>query len=256
MTTPGDSLPTVRTSEYARMHQVEGIGARYDEVIYRDGGYDAFVWSRQRPILEDVMRRQRATIGQLRALDFACGTGRILSVVDRLADDVTGVDISRFMIEQARPKVAHARLLVADVLDQPDAIGPAYDLITAFRFFLNTEDRMRARIMALLAGRLAGPEARLVFNIHANQHSMSGVAGLYRSVRGWEPGRFMTYRQVRRLLEDAGLRVEACHGFGILPPRLHRGPGSGLARAIDRRTAGRGLFRPVCRDLLFVCRPA
>jgi SAM-dependent methyltransferase len=242
------------TSGYARMHQSEGIGDRYDELIYAAGGHDDFMWSLQRPYLERIVRAQRASLGHVKSLDFACGTGRIVSVVETLVDDATGVDISPFMIEPARRKVTRARLLVADIFEQPDAVDSDYDLITAFRFFLNTEHEMRQRVMSSLAGRLAGPDARLVFNVHGNSHSVMAPVALYKRLRGWGRTRMLSHGEVRRLVEDAGLRIEAWYGFGIWPPRMYRGPLRRFAEATDRLASGNRHLGRFGRDLVFVCR--
>jgi SAM-dependent methyltransferase len=245
-----------RDSRYARLHQVEDVGVRYDRQEYGAGGHDEFLWSLVRPFLRRLVTEQRLARRPIRYLDFACGTGRIVSALEDLVDDSTGIDISEYMVEEARAKVRHTRLVVADVLEEPDAVGGPYDLVTAFRFFLNTDDFVRPRAMAWLARQLAGPHSRLVFNVHGNATGTLALTSLYMRLRGWGPARLLGYRQVRELAEAAGLRIEACYGFGLFPRRLHRGLLRRPVQAIERRAAASRLLRPISHDVLYVCRKA
>jgi SAM-dependent methyltransferase len=248
--------PVGSDSAYARLHQVADVGVRYDRDVYVAGGHDEFLWSLVRPFLRRLVAARRVPDRPTRYLDFACGTGRIVSALEDLVDEATGVDISPYMVEQARAKVRGARLLVADVLQEPDVAGGAFDVVTAFRFFLNTDDEMRRPVMAWLARRLAGPESRLIFNVHGNATGTLALTSLYMRLRGWGPARLLGYRQVRDLVEGAGMRIEACYGFGLFPRRLHRGVSRRPVQAIERRMAGSRLLRPLSHDVLYICRKA
>jgi SAM-dependent methyltransferase len=245
-----------RDSKYAQIHQVEDVGIRYDREVYGAGSHDEFLWSMVRPFLRRLVAAQRAERRPVRYLDFACGTGRIVSSLEDLVDESTGVDISEPMIEQARAKVRHSRLMVTDVLESPDAVAGHYDVVTAFRFFLNTDDFVRPRVMAWLASQLAGPRSRLIFNVHGNPTGTLALTSLYMRLRGWGPARLLGYRQVRELTDAAGLRIEASYGFGLFPRRLHRGVLRRPLEAIERRAAASRFLRPISHDVLYVCRKA
>jgi SAM-dependent methyltransferase len=65
-------------------------------------------------------------------LDFGCGVGRLSLAWGRRADSVTGVDISRSMIERGRIVVASApnvRLLVNDAVDLGQFPDESFDLV-------------------------------------------------------------------------------------------------------------------------------
>lgn len=252
-----DDLPTTsRGSAYVRLHEVADVGVRYDRDVYAAGSHDEFLWSLERPLLLRLASARRDACGRLRYLDFACGTGRILSTVEVLADEAYGVDISPHMVDQARPKVRAARLVVADVLEDPDAVDRDFDLVTAFRFFLNTEDGLRQPVMAWLASRLAGPDARLIFHVHGNASSTLLLTSLYMRLRGWGSARLLGIRRVRELTSEAGLVIEAAHGFGLFPRRLHRGLLRRPIQAIERMAAGSRWLRPLSHDVIYVCRRA
>ena len=242
-------------SPYAQMHLAGWVPVHYDEVMYATDSYDTFIWGLERPFLRSVAGSLTLPAGDaLRYLDFACGTGRITCALEDLAIESLGVDISPDMVSAAEAKSRHSSFSVGDILEHPGIAPGPYDLITAMRFFVNTEDEMRTRVMPALSAKLAGRHSRLVFNVHMNTINLL-PAQLYRRLHGWPPYRSMTYWQAKRLVRDAGLDVVEVHGFGFLPSRLHRGPLAGISGWVDRRLSGRTPFNWLCRDLVFVCRP-
>src|SRR5262245_32078788 len=78
-------------SHYSDLHQVPGVETRYDAGIYAPGSYDSFISQLQ----ENFVRRTFAIIareqGHVKHLDFACGTGRVLSMVRNRATESIGV---------------------------------------------------------------------------------------------------------------------------------------------------------------------
>ncbi len=248
----GTGLRAEQSSAYARMHLAGWVPVNYDQVIYAPDSYDTFIWSLEQPFLRKLMASLEPPAGGLRLLDFACGTGRIVSALEELAGESLGVDISPDMLAAAEAKAPRTQFRAGDILAEPDLAPGPYDLITAVRFFLNTEDEMRGRVMLALRRRLAGSKSRLVFNIHMNYvHFIPNY--VYRRLHGWPPLRTMSYWQARRLAREAGLEIVASHGFGLVPERLHRGPLARAARWLDRITAGRTPISWICRDMVFVC---
>lgn len=256
MTEVDSAPPSIEhSSAYAQMHLAAGVSQHYDQVMYAADSYDSLIWSLERPLLRAVAASMVAPTGGLRLLDFACGTGRIISALEDLAGASLGVDISPDMLSAAREKTRHSVLRAGDILAHPDLAPGPYDLITAIRFFLNTEDEMRRRVMPVLTALLAGPDSRLVFNVHMNTVNLL-PNHLYRSLHGWPAYRSMTVWQARRLARDAGLEVLELHGFGLVPERLYRGPLARIARWVDRKSSGGSPVGWMCRDLVFVCRLA
>ena len=256
MTDVDTSPPTIEhSSPYAQMHLSAGVSRHYDQVMYAADSYDSLIWTLERPFLRAVAASLATPAGGLRVLDFACGTGRIISALEDLAGASLGVDISPDMLSAASAKARHSELRAGDILAHPELAPGPYDLITAIRFFLNTEDEMRRRVMPALRALLAGPDSRLVFNIHMNTLNLLPNQ-LYRSLHGWPSYRSMTVWQARRLARDAGLEVLELHGFGLVPERLYRGRLARIAGWLDRKSAGRSPVGWMCRDLVFVCRLA
>lgn len=242
------------TSKYADLHKADWIPVHYDEVMYGQDGYDSFVWSVYKPYLVRIFRDLARKHRRLKYLDFACGTGRIISALEHLATESVGLDISPQMLDLARPKVSSSTLTCGDILEDPGVVDRDYNVITAFRFFLNTEPRMRALIMHALAAHLADGDSRLIFNVHGNRWSWMSMQVLYRRIRGWELANTMSYAEVCRLVAGAGLEIEAWYGFGLWPHRLYRTGLAPFLKALDRRAARSRLLRWISHDMLFVCR--
>ena len=157
----------------------------YETSEYGAGSYSSLVWEWQRPVLEKIVSdfRQTNKSEPVRLLDFACGTGRVLASLEPLVDAADGVDISENMVELARKKCRAARLLVGDILTQPELLSPPYDVITSFRFLLNVEPELRLRVLKKLRDVLRTPDGLLVVNVHGNSHSLRHPAILWRRWR-------------------------------------------------------------------------
>jgi len=241
-------------SQYAESHKAAWVPVNYDDVIYNANGCDSFAWSIQRPFLVRLLSDITPGRGGMKYLDFACGTGRIISAVEHLASESIGLDTSSHMLELAQTKVSMSKLRCGDLLEDPHIVEFDYDVITAFRFFLNTEPEMRPRIMRSLASRLADGDSRLIFNVHANGWSVDALKSLYQRMRGWGPASTMTFPEVRRLVNAAGLEIESWYGFGLWPSRFYRTGNARVFHQLDRLASARRLTKWISHDMLFVCR--
>lgn len=104
-------------SEYSRSFQSDAAAQKYENIVYDENGYDAFIWNIQgRRVLKLIEIFKESHNRELEHLDFACGTGRILAEVETLIERTTGLDISPNMISVAQKKVKHAQLVVGDIL--------------------------------------------------------------------------------------------------------------------------------------------
>ena len=232
----------------------------YDSGQYARDSHSSFLWELQQPSVRATLERHRARHHRLRLLDFACGTGRILSFVENLATESDGVDISPAMLERAQKRCRQSRLAAGDIV-QDDSLAPGpYDAITAFRFLLNAEPAVRSAVLHALRRRLA-PGGLLIANVHGNANSLRHFSLAYRR---WESrGRGasdlmlaeMSPREAQALFAAAGFEVVEQIGFGILPALAHRSFLRPLARAVDRRLSARPSLRDLSVDLLFVCVP-
>lgn len=211
----------------------------------------ATVWKIERRILADVMRRFFAG-RDVDHLDFACGTGRILTYLEDFVRSSTGVDVAASMLEIAERLVKHAGLVEGDITRAAVLGQEKYDLITAFRFFPNAEDGLRDEAVRALVKHLK-PNGYLVFNNHKNASSLK--YRLMNLMKGHDAhDRRMSHAETVRLVRSAGLTIRKRYHVGILPetdkffirPRL---PVQWIESAASRLPLTGGMSE----DLIYVC---
>lgn len=187
-----------------------------------------------------------------RYLDFACGTGRITSVVAPMAADVTGVDVSESMLAEARKKMPDARFVFADLTrEQPD-IG-LFDLVTSFRFLGNAEPELRAAAIAAL-NRHQPIGGYLIVNNHRNPASL---ANLSRKMRGSAVDVDLTHRRLSRLLNSGGYEIVKVRPVGAWQFRAKLESLGETDPALARKLEGwcrARILAPIAPDAVVVAR--
>lgn len=252
--------------EYKSLFSNEESASFYENEIYGEGSYSHYIWSLQRPILRKIIQEYQAQRGfpsDLKLLDFACGTGRITSAVEDLATVSHGVDISPAMVEIAKSKSLQSHFFVGDILTMSDPSLSGYDIVTAFRFFLNVEHEMRINVLRELRKKMKSNSSILIANIHGNSWSARHIAIAAKKIRKSllainVPGELlneMSPREAQAMFEQGGFQVQSCYGFGIVPPTLYRTPLASVAKVIDRSISGRNPLTSLTIDLLYVCTP-
>jgi len=202
--------------DYRSAHSGTGSFAEgYDDTLFATGTFDSEIWSRERALLD------RLVIREGRFLDFACGTGRVLSHLEGRCGESVGLDVSPTMLESARSKVRAAQLVCGDATQEPDVLTGSFDLITAFRFFLNAQPQLRDEAMSYLAGRLRDRTSRLIFNVHGNTLSTRLPVWLNERLHG-RPYSQMSFWAVRRLIRLHGLEIRRWYGLGLLDKSLYK----------------------------------
>lgn len=255
-------------SVYAEHYQREGAaGAGYDRSLANR--FELAIFELERRHLHDLFRRYRGSDPETRYLDFACGTGRILSVFRDLIRNKVGMDTSAGQLEIARAKVPDAVLVHGNLVTDPALLGDRrFDLITAFRLLLNLEPDNRVPILRALRERLA-PGGLLIVDNHMNRYSVLGLTALFaHEVLGIPrkpnvpPGRrgiisTMSEREVRAALAAADLEVETVrrlfllpgHGaFVLLPPRW--------LVAVEAVLGRLPLLNRISKNQIYLCRAA
>lgn len=209
--------------DYRESHAVPSAGIAYNKTY--EAGYYAALWNGiERPLLEEILREFGGP--QRKCLDFACGTGRITNVAAEYFGQVVGVDVSAPMLACVTG-AANVRILQIDITRE--SLGEAFDVITAFRFFLNAGQRLREEALDSLRDHLK-ETGRLVCNIHMNAVSPFGLAS--RIVNHFPFSRVrntMSAGEMTALLHSAGFSVERLIGYGYLPR-----PGNLLPRFCER----------------------
>lgn len=237
---------------YRESHKYASKGAEYEE-YYQADAWERFLWSREQEIILRILDKYFAD-RDINLLDFACGTGRITALLEDRVETSTGVDVSASMLAIAGKKLRSTEIIEADITAEDVLKGRTFNLITAFRFFLNAEPELRSAAMKALAGLLT-EDGVLVFN---NHHSLGSpwIKLLHRRhLRRNPDGIFnvMSIEQMTELAEGAGLEIVEIHPAGFFhPPKV---PVSyRLNRVIDGAACRIRFLRRFSESPIAVCR--
>lgn len=161
-------------------------------------------------------------------LDAGAGDGAIAQLLAPRARSITCVDLSDKLVEAARVRLAgfpNARCQVADLHELPFP-GDSFDQV----LMLNVLPFLRTPARALgEAARVLRPGGRLAL-ITLGEHAHMEVTGAYGHLHpGFAPA------AVRRMMQKAGLEVEAC----AVTSRERRTPYFQVVTAYARKVRGR-----------------
>ncbi|ESZ58803.1 class I SAM-dependent methyltransferase [Mesorhizobium sp. L103C131B0] len=198
-------------TDYRSSHQTTGYGTDYLKTFR--SGYYAALWLRvERPLIESILKPLGGP--GLSCLDFACGTGRVTNVAATLFGEVVGVDVSQSMLACAHV-AGNVKLVKADLTVHP--LARRFDVVTAFRFFLNAEDSLRQAALSAIHEHLKDG-GLLVSNIHMNATSPMGlVCRFLNRCSGRVVRSTLSIHAYRQLLVANGFAVERVIGYGFLP---------------------------------------
>jgi len=197
-------------------------------------------------------------------LDFACGTGRWTQFLENYFQTTTGVDISAEMLERAAQKCTQAEFVHGDITAADvDVLGDRqFDVVTAFRFYKNAEDRLREEATRAIAKHLK-PGGLLIFDLHLNSFSLVGMlASLLRTFglarvlgAGTLTVRTISLRTIRRLFQDSPFEIVDYYGTGLLPGRSNYTllPET-LLYPIESSVTQRKILRAMAYNILVVAR--
>jgi SAM-dependent methyltransferase len=193
-------------TDYRQSHV--GKGADYDRDLAA-GAFDSYMTARETvllpPLVRDLFPRTPP-----KYLDFACGTGRITALVEPLARESCGVDVSESMIAEASRKCPRTRFVLRDLTTDP-LEETNFDLATAFRFFGNAQDDLRRAAFCAISRHLVRG-GYVIFNNHRNH--ASGRALLQRATGRFDDHADLDLDKIRRLMEPAGLQLVRTTGIG------------------------------------------
>jgi len=237
---------------YRESHKYEGKGAEY-EAYYQNKAWQRFLWSREQEIILRILEKY-FTGKDIHLLDFACGTGRITELLENRVKTSTGIDVSGSMLAIAREKLKRTEIIETDITAENVLKPRKFNLITAFRFFLNAEPELRSAAIKAIA-ELLDEDGYLVFNNHQNSGS-PWIKLRYTRHRKKNPeGTFnvMSIEQMKNLAEEAGLEIVEIYPAGFFnPPKV---PVSyRLNRTIDWAAEKFRFMNQFSENLIAVCR--
>lgn len=233
--------------DYRQSHL--GKGGQYDANLAAQP-FDNYMAAWERRHLEEILW-SIAPGGVGRALDFACGTGRITETVATFARESIGVDVSPTMLEIARSKCPATRFELVDLTSADPDVGQ-FDLITSFRFFGNAQDALRDAALDAIVRRLAA-NGRFILNSHRNPRAL--YARLQQLTGAADSGMDLHLPKLRALLGKHGLRIVLLRPIGAWMFRdrlmLDTPADSARARRFEALFGGSWLA-PIAPDVIVV----
>jgi len=141
-------------------------------------------------LLSIIRSRLHPAFSPGRALDFGCGVGRVLIPLAKRCREVTGVDVSTAMLEEARRNceasgVSQVRLIRSD--DNLSAIKEEFDFVHSYIVLQHIPVRRGEHLVWELARRLA-PNGVGVFHVVYARAPVSAVSRLVHWARTQLPG--------------------------------------------------------------------
>jgi SAM-dependent methyltransferase len=176
----------------------------------------------------------------------------VLEFLQPLVQEPTGIDISRPMLNMARTRVPGARLILEDGSKEGVLPRDHFDLVTAFRFFLNADDDLRRGVLRAIAQTLRS-DGLLIANIHGNLWSARLPSFLFRRYLLRQEMNALTLHRMRRLLREQGFSIVAVFGVGFPTRKMYRLLGRRACGAIERVLSSVPPFRYVAVNLILVC---
>ena len=170
------------------------------------------VWKLEKKIFDRILSHYFKG-NEIHHFDFACGTGRILSYFESHTRKSVGCDVSPSMLDVARENNKSAKIIEAD-LTQCDVLDDnKFNLITAFRFFPNAEEKLRKEAMQVLSRHL-DDNGYLIFNNHKNTGS---TRNLLARLFGRYNFKGMSIAEVKMLLQENNLEIVRIYPLSIFP---------------------------------------
>lgn len=229
------TTPSMVYQDYRSSHTSSSTAASYQEVFSRHlpGAYWRTV---EQPLLESLLTQVMSgrSISELNHLDVASGSGRLLEFFHGRTKCSTGLDISEEMLKHAKRLVPQANFLIADASHMQ--LSERFDMVTAFRFFLNAEPTLRSAVLDRIREHLQ-PGGLLIANIHSQPWSSLGMWRDFKRRLGVQADRNMKIGEFNALLNRHGFEVIAHRTYGYLPlyRGLRCGAGTRLFCALDQQ---------------------
>jgi len=236
---------------YRESHLGEDVGVEYDKAL--SNRFENFINKLEYHTLKDLIKKYYPS-GVKTSMDFACGTGRISTLVEKYSKSHTGIDISSDMIKVAKNKCKKTKFIVTDITNDK-SVNKKYDLITAWRFFLNSEKKLRYDVLKALK-KFMNDDSYLIFNIHMNSFSVVGLQFyLRKKLLKQEVINTMSLGETKRMLDKCGFEVVEVIYLAHLPGRLNfiMLPEKALMPTEKFFTKAKFLGR-IAKDFIIVCK--
>jgi len=194
-------------------HSSEGCETGLGNMYQRDFCYKQWL-ELEMPLLRRLLQRHKSR-GASRVLDFACGTGRILKLLEREFESPTGIDVSETTLGIAQRKCRKSVVINHDITDKP--LDSEFDIVTAFWFFLEAKPQLRVDVLRAINSALSD-DGVLIANIQRNTRRSSGLMNNFsQSDSSQSDTDNFEYPEFVALLEKNGFEPLEIHRYSFLP---------------------------------------
>lgn len=209
---------------------------RYEDLYSDANSFDSIVWLFEQEFIRSILV-SFVSPTMHSALDFACGTGRVTRFLEHFFTDVYGVDISPAMTEICSRSVTKAKILTGDIIHDDDLLPGPFDLITAFRFFLNIEESLRKDALIALRKRMH-ESSILILNIHGSFPSLRSLSIRLHHILSKIRPKDMLLNEIKKktfesLATKCGFEIVCRRGLAILTPRVSALLGARLTQYVE-----------------------
>ncbi|MBE3089006.1 MAG: class I SAM-dependent methyltransferase [Actinobacteria bacterium] len=203
--------------DYRESHTAQDKGNSYQKA-FSEMKYRKYVWSWEKKILNEITKNYLVDNKHIRYLDFACGTGRIIGFLEKNMFESIGIDISESMLKIALENLKKSKIINVDITRKNIFEDNYFDIITAFRFFLNAQPVLREEAFTVIS-KILKQDGYFVFNIHLNKTSIFfRLAKFYRKLKGLDSEiNAVSIKEVTQLVEKTGLQIVSTYHFGLIP---------------------------------------
>jgi SAM-dependent methyltransferase len=206
---------------YKDSHTGQDYGKTYD--AYLENKFESFIYDLEQITLKKIFKKHYPK-GIKSSLDFACGTGRLTKVIEPYTKENHGLDISKDMIAVAKKKAKKTTFIVGDITTKKNLLkGKQYDLVTAFRFFLNAEHSLRVKALKGITPHIGN---KFICNIHMHRSSIIGFQFYLRKILFNEKKiqKTITMSYMRKILKRNGLHIIETYPLAHIPSTLNHLP--------------------------------
>jgi len=246
------SLKNNESYDYRSSHTALSKPDDYDSQFWIPGTTNHLFWEIECMVISDVIKK--IIPPPKRALDFACGTGRVLSLLEKHVSETTGIDVSWPMLAAAKKRCCRSRLVKGDLTKNSSIIEEKYDLVTAFRFFLNAQTELRESALKVIHKKMTSG-GHLIVNFHLNPQS---ITGFYLRFRFWLNGStrtMMSVNESKDLLWNCGFNPLEVHGYGYLFHRREYVRLPYLRGSLEKKLAQINPWPSVAMNFIIIAQP-
>lgn len=189
-----------------------------------DSKYIQIIYDLEKNVLEKFFNKIKTENKSI--LDFACGSGRWTQYLESKFKTTTGVDISQEMINYAQKKCINTKFVVTDITSSANTLDEKYDVITAFRFYKNSENSLREDATKELEKYLNN-DGYFIFDLHLNKFSFMGLLAtiikLLKINKLFKIApitiKTVSLGEIDKILNNNNLKIVDYYGIGFLPSR-------------------------------------